>query len=200
MDGKSEYSLILGSTSPRRREIMNILNYPYETVSPELDEEKSECEFEQEIVVDIAKKKLNSLRTVTDRYEKVAVITADTAVFSGSRQLGKPTCEKEAFDMLNMLKGKWHDVYTGVAMLIKSPGQEEREILFWEKTRVKFRKMPDSFLLEYVNSGEPMDKAGSYGIQGRGSLLVEQIVGDFYNVMGLPVGRIWELLKDFEVL
>jgi len=200
MDEKSGFTLILGSTSPRRKQILNLLNMPFETVSPCLEEEKSDSEFEQEIVVDIAREKLHSLEEYVKGKKNVALITADTAVFYQSEQLGKPVDEREAFEMIKRLTGKWHDVYTGVAIKVIPEDKDANEILFWEKTRVKFRKVPDEFIKEYVASGEPLDKAGAYGIQGRGSILVEQIVGDFYNVMGMPIGRIWELLKDFEVI
>jgi septum formation protein len=102
--------------------------------------------------------------------------------------------------MLKAMSGEWHEVYTGCAIFIRTPEGKEHEIKFWEKTRVKFRKVPKPFIRHYCEGGSPLDKAGSYGIQDEGAFMIEKIAGDFYNVMGLPVGRIWELCLDFEVI
>src|SRR6056297_453609 len=202
MDEKNQYTVIMASGSPRRKELMK--RFPLEVIfeSHRLDDEKAdepESKYEQEIVVDIALKKL---RSMYDMFKKpgTVIIAADTMVFFKGRVLGKPKSIQEAQDMLNMLAGQWHEVYTGCGLSITEKTGEVHEIKFWEKTRVKFRKVPKEFIRHYCETQKPMDKAGSYGIQDEGAFLVEKIAGDYYNVMGLPIGRLWELFLDFEVI
>ena len=202
MDETNRYTVIMASGSPRRKELMK--RFPLKVIyeSHRLDEEKAdepECKHEQEIVVDIALKKL---RSMYDTFKKpgTVIIAADTMVFYKGRILGKPKSVEEAQGMLKMLAGQWHEVYTGCGLSINEKTGEEHEIKFWEKTRVKFRKVPTEFIRHYCEQQKPMDKAGSYGIQDEGAFLVEKIAGDYYNVMGLPIGRLWELFLDFEVI
>jgi septum formation protein len=199
---KDTYNLILASNSPRRRELMERFGMPFRSVSHKLEDESvedMEKKHEQEIVVEIA---LNKLRSLYDDYQEngVVILSADTMVFFNGHALGKPKDEEEAFQMLKAMSGEWHEVYTGCAIFIRTPEGKEHEIKFWEKTRVKFRKVPKPFIRHYCEGGSPLDKAGSYGIQDEGAFMIEKIAGDFYNVMGLPVGRIWELFLDFEVI
>jgi septum formation protein len=181
---------------------MERFGMPFRSVSHKLEDESvedMEKKHEQEIVVEIA---LNKLRSLYDDYQEngVVILSADTMVFFNGHALGKPKDEEEAFQMLKAMSGEWHEVYTGCAIFIRTPEGKEHEIKFWEKTRVKFRKVPKPFIRHYCEGGSPLDKAGSYGIQDEGAFMIEKIAGDFYNVMGLPVGRIWELFLDFEVI
>ncbi|MFP4461160.1 MAG: nucleoside triphosphate pyrophosphatase [Thermotogota bacterium] len=202
MDEKNRYTVIMASESPRRKELMK--RFPLEVIYEphRLDKEEAnepESKYEQEIVVDIALKKLRSMYSAFKNPGNV-IVAADTMVFYKGRILGKPKTLEEAQAMLEMLSGQWHDVYTGCVLSISERTGKEHEIKFWEKTRVKFRKVPTAFIKHYCKSQKPMDKAGSYGIQDEGAFLVEKIAGDYYNVMGLPIGRLWELFLDFEVI
>lgn len=124
------------------------------------------------------------------------VLGADTLVVCQGHVLGKPATPQEAEAMLSFLSGKSHEVYTGVAV-IKVPGMVSRQA--WERTEVRFRPLTSREIKAYVATGEPLDKAGAYGIQGLGALLVESICGDFFNVVGLPLVRTAALLKEFGI-
>jgi len=192
----------MASGSPRRKELMKRFPLKVTYESHRLHEEKADevaNQYEQEIVVDIALKKLRSMYPEFKNPGTV-IIAADTMVFYKGEILGKPKSMEEARYMLQMLSGNWHEVYTGCALAIWEETGKEQEIKFWEKTRVKFRKVPETFIHRYCETEKPLDKAGSYGIQDEGAFLVEKIAGDYYNVMGLPIGRLWELLLDFEVI
>jgi len=119
------------------------------------------------------------------------IIAADTMVVFDGNRLGKPEDESDAFAMLNMLSGMWHEVMTGVAII-----KDGKEYVEYESTRVKFRDIDTDDIEAYIASGEPMDKAGAYGAQGLGSVFVERIEGDFYNVMGLPLYRLSRMLGE----
>ena len=118
------------------------------------------------------------------------VIGADTIVWVDDHPFGKPHSEEEAAQMLRRLSGDWHTVYTGVAVL-----RGGKEWIEFEESRVHFRELSEEEIARYIASGEPMDKAGAYGAQGRGALLVSRIEGDFFNVMGLPLCRLGQMLK-----
>ncbi len=202
MDENNRYTVIMASGSPRRKELMNRFGLDVVYKSHRLEKEKAdepESKYEQEIVVDIALKKLRSMYDGFKRPGTV-IIAADTMVFFKGRILGKPKSVEDAQIMLKMLSGQWHEVYTGCCLSINEKSGKAHEIKFWEKTRVKFRKVPSEFIRHYCATQKPMDKAGSYGIQDEGAFLVEKIAGDYYNVMGLPIGRLWELFLDFEVI
>lgn len=199
MDPEKKFNLILASNSPRRKELVSLFGMPVEFLDPKA-EEKSDSDIPEQIVVDIASDKLFSAELKIERTDNYVIIAADTAVFFQGEMLGKPQSPTDAFEMLKSLSGNWHEVYSGVALKIKKEKHHEEKIYFAEKTRVKFRKIPESTIHAYVNSKKPMDKAGSYGIQDEGAFFVEQIIGDFYNVMGLPIGRIWETLLSLEVI
>ena len=159
---KDTYNLILASNSPRRRELMERFGMPFRSVSHKLEDESvedMEKKHEQEIVVEIA---LNKLRSLYDDYQEngVVILSADTMVFFNGHALGKPKDEEEAFQMLKAMSGEWHEVYTGCAIFIRTPEGKEHEIKFWEKTRVKFRKVPKPFIRHYCEGGSPLDKAG----------------------------------------
>ncbi|NLB36089.1 MAG: septum formation inhibitor Maf [Clostridiales bacterium] len=179
--------IILASASPRRKELLEKAGIEFETVVPETDETVTGSLNAEEAVVTIAKRKA---QTVAAEYPGRLVLAADTVVALDGEILGKPLNKAQAAEMLRHLSGKTHSVYTGVCIA------ENREIRsFTQMTRVKFYDLTQDEIDAYVRTGEPIDKAGAYGIQGRGCLLVESIEGDYFNVVGLPVARVVRALK-----
>ena len=173
--------IVLASGSPRRRELLERIGLTDFTVRvPETEETYPPTLSPGETALDAAADEL--------------VIAADTMVFLDGARLGKPADEAEALAMLTALQGRQHTVCTGVTVR-----QGDRFSTQFEESRVFFRPASRKELLRYIASGEPMDKAGAYGIQGRGALLVERLEGDFFNVMGLPVLRLSRMLADFGV-
>lgn len=204
---KKDYLLVLGSSSPRRIELCKKLGLDTIVFSPEIDEslilQGELASTAQELTTEISRRKLEAVERIwenecekTFRLRNHVILSADTMVFFQLDRLGKPNNSAHAEDMLTKLSGNWHDVYTGVSIKIFRNGKEYQKMCFCERTRVKFRKIPIEVIRKYIASGSPMDKAGAYGIQDAGYVFIEQIVGDFYNVMGLPLGRIWELLYN----
>ena len=177
--------IILASSSPRRKRLFEILGMNYEVIPPRVKEDYDEYEGFGELVESLALKKAREVfeRTFEDRI----VIGADTIVVYKGEILGKPSTIEEAKDFLRKLSGDWHEVYTGVAVV-----WNEGEHAFHEKTKVWFRNLPEELITRYAESGIPLDKAGAYGIQDLGAVFVERIEGDFYTVVGLPVGKVWE--------
>ena len=185
--------IVLASGSPRRQELLRRIGITeFETVVPHADESCPPELSPQETVAHIARAKAAAARELTGPED--IVITADTLVFLGQERLGKPRDEADALRMLRELAGNRHRVCTGVTVR-----QGDRLEYFTETTDVYFRPAAEDELRAYVASGEPMDKAGAYGIQGLGALLVERIDGDFFNVMGLPVRPLAETLRHFGV-
>ncbi|MEA2065917.1 MAG: Maf family protein [Thermotogota bacterium] len=186
--------LILASTSPRRRKLIKLLGLPFESVSPKNVEEhfdSSKISILLEELKELSRKKAMS---VSDDYSEDIVIGADTIVVHNDKLLEKPTDADDAIKYLKSLSGDTHNVYTGVTLL-----KSNKQISFIEKTSVTFREIPNEVIRIYVRTGLPLDKAGAYGIQDSGALFVEKITGDFYNVMGFPVGKIWEYLLKWGV-
>ena len=185
--------IVLASGSPRRQELLRRIGLAeFTVVVPEADESCPAGLTPQETVAHISRQKAEAARALTA--PDAIVITADTMVFLGGERLGKPRDEADALRMLRELSGSRHLVCTGVTVR-----QGDKEFCFTSSTDVYFRSATDAELRAYIACGEPMDKAGAYGIQGRGSLLVERIDGDFFNVMGLPVLPLAEALKEFGV-
>lgn len=185
--------IVLASGSPRRHELLRRIGIAdFSIVAPDVDESYPAGLTPRETVAHIARKKSDAAALLTAPND--IVITADTMVFLGSDRLGKPRDEADALRMLSELSGNRHTVRTGVAVR-----QGERLACFVVSTGVYFRDASEDELRAYIASGEPMDKAGAYGVQGLGALLVERIDGDFYNVMGLPVLPLAETLKEFGV-
>jgi len=179
--------IILGSSSQRRIELLKTFKIDFVAISPEIDESEINSTNPEDIVIELALKKANAIKAKADD----TIISADTLVCTSKKIFGKPKNSKEAFEMLKELSGKWHKVFTGVCVKIKS-----EEILFYEMTKVKFRKLEDSEIEYYISTGEPLDKAGAYGIQGLGGVFVEKIIGDYTNVVGLPLPKLWKILFD----
>lgn len=187
--------IILASQSPRRRELLTQIGLKFEVI-PSTVEEVITSTNSVEVVQELAQQKARDVANVAAKEtpkESLLVIGADTIVVYEGKILGKPGDKEDAVRMLTMLQGKEHSVYTGVALL-----SGEQEIVFAEETRVQMCPMTPEEIAWYVNTGEPMDKAGAYGIQGLCARFVRQIQGDYNNVVGLPVGRIYQELKKEE--
>ncbi len=185
--------IVLASGSPRRQELLRRIGVTeFDVVKPEADESCPAGLTAQETVSHIARAKAEAAKKLTGAED--IVITADTMVFLDDERLGKPRDEADALRMLTELAGRHHTVCTGVTVR-----QGEKAIAFTTTTDVYFRAATEAELRAYISTGEPMDKAGAYGIQGVGSLLVERIDGDFFNVMGLPVMPLAQALRAFGV-
>lgn len=182
-------SLILASSSPRRQELLSYLQVPFEVVVSHADENFDSHLQPQEVVMLLAEKKA---KHVHDLHPQSIVIGADTVVVAGGTILGKPASSAEAFDMLKRLSGSDHEVYTGVSIV-----SNEKTETFFEKTKVVFWELSDEEIHSYIETNEPFDKAGSYGIQGYGRILVHHIEGDYFNVVGLPISRLVREWKKF---
>lgn len=180
--------LILASSSPRRKELLQNLQLTFHTVSSDVDESYDSNWDPHEIVMELAYRKA---RAVAKAYPSSFVIGSDTIVVNGKEVLGKPQTREEAFTMLQSLSGKTHSVFTGVAIITPT-----NEIKFFEKTGVEFWELSHEEINQYLDTGEPFDKAGAYGIQRFGSLLVKKITGDYFAVVGLPVARTIRELKN----
>ncbi len=185
--------IVLASASPRRQELLRRIGVTeFDVVLPHADESCPAGLSPRETVSHIARGKAEAARALTAAED--IVITADTMVFLGDERLGKPRDEADALRMLTELSGAKHTVWTGVTV-----GRGDRQDCFAVSTDVYFRAVTQRELLAYIATGEPMDKAGAYGVQGLGSLLVERIEGDFFNVMGLPLLPLYESLRRFGV-
>lgn len=185
--------IVLCSASPRRRELLERIGITDFTVRVPLVEEACPPDLSpQDTVERISRQKAEAARALCTPEE--LFITADTMVFLDGRRLGKPRDEADALAMLTALQGRRHTVCTGVTV-----GRGERLETESEATAVYFRPASEAELLAYVRTGEPLDKAGAYGVQGKGALLVERLEGDFFNVMGLPVLRLSRMLSRFGV-
>lgn len=191
--------VILASKSPRRRELLEQIGIKYECIVSDAEEVVTESEPDK-VVCRLSAEKAMAVAEKYDFKEEngiVIFIGADTVVARDGLILGKPLDENDAVDMLMGLQGKEHQVYTGVCLLVYEDGNLTKEISFAECTRVFMYSVSREDIEEYVSSKEPMDKAGAYGIQGLGAILVEKIEGDYNNVVGLPVGRIYRELKAY---
>ncbi len=185
--------IVLASGSPRRQELLGRMGIAeFDIRVPEVEEYYPENLSPEEIVKFISREKSDGAAALCAEDE--IIITADTMVFLDEKRLGKPKDEAEALKMLTMLAGRKHTVCTGVTVR-----RGAKICTRAQKTDVYFRPATEKDLRAYIRTGEPMDKAGAYGVQGKGALLVERIDGDFFNVMGLPVGLLADMLRDFGI-
>ena len=185
---------ILASQSPRRRELLTQIGVKqFDILVPEADESYDPSDTPQEIVSSICRKKAIAARELAGDDEAI-IITADTMVFLDGLRLGKPRDEAHAAAMLRSLSGRTHEVCTGVTVL-----RGDQILTEAETTAVTFRELSEDEITAYIRSGDPMDKAGSYGIQGKPALFVRGIQGDYFNVMGLPLHLLGQMLKEFDV-
>ena len=179
--------LILASQSPRRQELLKLFGVPFRVQVADIDETMDGAKAPFDEVARVSRCKALAIA----RQENDVVVAADTIVVCQGKVLGKPHSEQEAREMLHLLSDRDHQVMTGVTVL-----RGEQEQVFTEVTDLHFRSLSDREIDRYVRSGEPMDKAGAYGIQGGAALFCEKMNGDYYNVMGLPVCRLGQVLKD----
>ena len=179
-------SLILASASPRRRELLGLFRIPFTVRVADIDETMDPGKSPIDEVARVSRLKALAV----EREKEDTVIAADTIVVCEGRVLGKPRSEAEAARMLGLLSGRDHQVMTGVTVV-----RGERAETFTEVTDLHFRVLSEKEIADYVATGEPMDKAGAYGIQGGAALFCSHMVGDYYNVMGLPVCRLGEVLR-----
>lgn len=185
--------VILGSASPRRRELMEQAGIRFEVMTSNTPEVIT-GEKPEEIVQELAVAK--GCAVAAGVTGAALIIGADTIVVRDGCILGKPKDEKDAVEILNSLQGRTHQVYTGVALIVKGEAGEEVRS-FYEKTEVTMYPMTMEEILDYVATREPMDKAGAYGIQGRAAIFVREIKGDYNNVVGLPISRLYHELKEW---
>ncbi|MBS6196419.1 MAG: septum formation inhibitor Maf [Clostridiales bacterium] len=195
--------IILASQSPRRRELLTQIGLEF-TVCPSTVEESITSTDPVEAVKELSLQKAEDVaeltgkvwkeqKTAEKQQEECLVIGADTIVVYEGRMLGKPKDREDAIRMLTMLQGRTHSVYTGVTLIFS--GKTDRTITFAEETKVSMYPMSEEEIFWYVDTKEPMDKAGAYGIQGLCARFIEKIEGDYNNVVGLPVARIYQELK-----
>lgn len=179
--------LILASGSPRRAEIMNSVGWDFEKDVPDVDESVIDGESPEDYVVRLAKTKAD---VIAERHTGEMVLGADTTVVIEDQIIGKPLDIEDARGMLEMLSGNWHEVLTGVAV-VNNVGTNTG----LQRTRVKFAEMNANEINFLVELGDPLDKAGAYAVQAQAALFIEGIEGDYWNVVGLPISLVYDLVK-----
>ena len=182
--------LILASASPRRKELLEKIGLPF-TVQPAMGEERITQKSPAAVVMELSRQKAEEIAAA--QTEDCIIIGADTVVARGEKIMGKPKDAAEAKQMLRSIADDCHQVYTGVTLI--RTGAHPQSVTFQEKTDVCLYPISDAELDAYIASGDPMDKAGAYGIQGDFAIYVKRIAGDYYNVVGLPIGRVYQELK-----
>ncbi|MGC1105783.1 MAG: Maf family protein [Candidatus Acidiferrales bacterium] len=191
--------LILASTSPRRAEILRNGGFDFEVFPSEIDESRSSRESAPVYVWRVAELKVRTAMSrlrANRQKDYSAIVAADTVVAVDGDVLGKPRSAEDARRMLRRLSGKWHEVFTGLAVLVR---RSERTIVVVEKTRVEFGLLSDSEIDEYIRTDEPFDKAGAYAIQGQGGKFILRVEGCYFNVMGLPLARLYAILRELKL-
>lgn len=189
---------VLASASPRRKELLEKMGLQFSIVVSEADESTVSRDIPVNLYVqELALLKASATAKTLLRNKKALIIAADTIVTLDGEILGKPDDEDGAKKMLSSLSGRTHEVYTGYCIMRISDG---KTVCNSVKTEVKFKTLTEQKIRSYIESGEPMDKAGAYGIQGLGSMLIEKINGDYFNVVGLPVSALADTLeKEFDI-
>lgn len=194
-----DYKLILASGSPRRKDILNMLQASYEAIPCTL-EEIIDTDDPALLVENLAHQKAADVSS--KQTGRTVTIGSDTVVAYKNTILGKPKSRQQAFDMIHSFMGDTHHVFSGVSIILANDGVVEKEIRFHESTEVDIYEMTDDEINAYIDTGEPMDKAGAYAIQGLFSPYVKGIKGDYYNIVGFPIAKIYhalrELIKDFK--
>ncbi len=182
--------IILASGSPRRAKLLKDAGIDFLIEPSDVEEVINNHHKPEEIVIDLA---LQKGKSVYLNHAKDTVIAADTIVVFNGQILGKPSNEEEAYHMLKTLSNETHEVYTGVAIL-----KDNKEHVFFTKSAVTMKLLSELEIKNYIATGEPMDKAGSYGIQGNGGQLVDHFKGDFFTIVGLPLKKVLQILKDIK--
>ncbi|WP_027622708.1 Maf family protein [Acetivibrio clariflavus] len=188
--------IILASQSPRRSELLKQLGLNFQIRIADIDESNSMGLKASELVQYLAFEKAKAVAEDSSLDRDSIVIGADTVVVKDGAILGKPRDKQEAFNMLKSLNGSWHEVMTGIAVIDANSFKYDKCV---EITRVKMKELKDETIIAYINSGEPLDKAGAYGIQGLGAVLVDRIEGCYFNVVGLPISKLSDILKNYGV-
>lgn len=200
-------TIVLASASPRRVELLNNLGLVFETVASGIEEDIPPLKTASETVIELARQKARHVLAELEKKEnaspksassergKLIVLGADTTVVLDNRMIGKPESKEEAVETLRALSARRHDVFTGVCLLLKNPDGTVSEVSSFEMTHVFFRKLQDSEIEAYVETGEPMDKAGAYALQGIGAAFVQKIDGCFTNVIGLPIPLVVSMFR-----
>ena len=187
--------VILASKSPRRVEILEKIVKEFEVVQSNFDE--NTIDFKGDVEKYVKDLSINKAIEVSKRLnEPSIVIAADTVVFQDGKVLEKPKNEEDAFSMLSSLSGNTHKVYSGICLINT---YDDTVVTDCDCTEVKFSELNPRQIRNYINSGEPMDKAGAYGIQGLGGAFVERIEGCYYNVMGLPLNKLYKALENYDM-
>ncbi len=183
--------IVLASRSPRRRKLLKILKLKFRSISVNVDESLIDNEIPIDTVLRLSKIKLNKAK---EKVKSGIIITADTIVVLDGLIINKPKDEKDAEKILKKLSGRTHLVYTGFAIYNY---QNNKSIFDYETTEVTFRKLEHNEIIDYIKSGSPMDKAGAYGIQDDfGAVFIEKVHGCYYNVVGLPLHKLYKRLKE----
>lgn len=183
------YKIVLASGSPRRKEIFEQVGVKFQ-VQPSNIEEIITKDLPEDIVIELADVKAVDIAKYYN--EDTIIIGADTLVALDGQVMGKPKDKQDAINMIVKLQGNKHQVYTGVSVILK--GKTEKKINFFEATDVWVNPMEESQILSYVASGEPFDKAGAYGIQGKFAIYIGKIIGDYYNIVGFPIAKLHSVL------
>jgi len=184
--------IILASGSPRRRELLGRMGVEFDLMPCEAEEKYDSSLSPVEIVKYLAKQKAE---TVNKMVRDSIVIGADTIVSVDEHILGKPADKAQAYDMIKKLSGRWHDVITGICMY-----NEDEFIIDHVNTRVHFVDMSEDEINSYINTNEPYDKAGAYGVQGLAGMYIDAIEGDYYNIMGFPMAKVRNMLKSLSAM
>ena len=200
--------IILASASPRRKELLEQIGLEFE-ICPAKGEEVITKTAPEEVVMELTKQKAEEVAAMVSSFGEnhkeittpsdILVVGADTVVAYDGKILGKPKDEADAKATLTMLSGNTHSVFTGVTLVLIDKSGRAGEIVFYEKTDVKMHKMSEAEIDRYIETGEPMDKSGSYAIQGKCAIYIEKIDGDYNNVVGLPITRIYQELKKIGI-
>jgi septum formation protein len=186
--------IVLASSSPRRKELLKNLNIDFKVIPSSVEEVMIPNEKPEALAMRLA---FTKAFDIANKNENSTVIGADTIVVLDNNVLGKPKDEKDAFNMLKNLSNTYHQVITGISVINLN---ENKKIVDYVVSDVKFKTLDDDKIKRYIDTKEPLDKAGAYGIQGYGSLLVEEIKGDYFNIVGLPLSKLDEiLLKYFHI-
>lgn len=198
---KSELpKLILASNSPRRAEILNFVGWEFEKSAADIDETEFFNEQPDDYVQRLAREKALA---VAGNYENALVLGADTIVVIDKKIIGKPKDLDDARQILQMLSGRWHEVLTGVAVVeVQSPKskvQSPEPVVGMQRTRVKFAALSVSEIEYLVEQGSPLDKAGAYAVQAQAALFIEEIRGDYWNVVGLPINLVYRMVSEIQL-
>ena len=184
--------VILASKSPRRLELLTLLGYEVETVVSDVDEDKISAETPELLALELSKAKATAVFEASN-HVSLPIVAADTLVCVDNVILGKPKDRRDAERMLRLLSGKTHQVHTGYTVIYGG-----KTLSYCDSSDVIFRDITEDELRDYIDSKEPYDKAGAYGIQGKAGAFVERIEGDFFSIMGLPISKISKILNDFK--